>query len=235
MEFRLIQPGTFTMGSPSNEAGRTNDETKHQVTISSPYYMGVYEVTQKQYRELMHENPSEFQGDDLPVESVSYEDVQQFIEKLNALPSEVAAGRKYSLPTEAQWEYACRAGSRTSFYFGDARSQLDDYAWYDGNSGSKTHAVGQKKPNAWGLYDMHGNIYEWCSDWYGAYPTGSLTNPMGPSTGSLRVLRGGSWFSDAALCRSSFRLRYVPSYRSHNLGFRLALSSTGTSPVRGAE
>jgi serine/threonine protein kinase len=243
MEFRLIQPGTFTMGSPRNEADRSDAETEHQVTISSPYYMGVYEVTQKQYRELMHENPSEFQGDDLPVESVSYEEVQQFIEKLNTLPSEVAAGRKYSLPTEAQWEYACRAGSTTAYCFGGDDWYLDYYAWYGYygrwhpfNLNKKgPQKVGGKLPNPWGLYDMHGNVWEWCSDWEEAYPSGSLTDPMGPSTGSFRVNRGGSWSSGAARCRSSCRSGYDPSDRNRYLGFRLALSSTGTSPDRGAE
>ena len=223
------------MGSPSSEDGRLVNEMEHQVTISSPYYMGVYEVTQKQYREVMHESPSVFKGDDLPVESVTHDDVQRFIEKLNALPSELAAGRKYSLPTEAQWEYACRAGSRASFYFGDARSQLDDFAWFDENSGSKTHAVGQKKPNAWGLHDMHGNVWEWCLDWYGDYPKGKVTDPMGPSTGISRVHRGGAWGNGAAVCRSANRYWFGPSSQDSALGFRLALSLTGTSPDRRAE
>jgi len=229
MKFRLIQPGTFMMGSPASEAGRDSDERQHQVTLTKQYSMGIYPVTQTEYKRIMGRNPSNFQGDRHPVEQVSWVDATEFIQKLNGLPEERAAGRVYRLPTESEWEYACRAGSSTAYCFGDGEARLGEYAWYDSNSGNKTHAVGQKKPNAWGLYDIHGNVWEWCSDWHGEYPSGAVTDPTGASTGSYRVIRGGSWSLEAALCRSAFRFGSDPSNRGHYLGFRLALSSLGTS------
>ena len=226
MEFRLIEPGTFMMGSPENEAGRYDkDETQHRVTLTKPYYLGVYEVTQDEYERLMGINPSDFKDKRNPVENVSYDDAIAFIKRLNDLPEEKAAGRSYRLPTEAEWEYASRAGSSTAYCFGDDETRLGEYAWYYKNSGSTTHPVGEKRPNGWGLYDMHGNVWEWCNDWYGEYPSGSVTDPTGASSGSLRVYRGGSWDSLAAGCRSAFRLRFVPSLRCNDLGFRLVLSS----------
>jgi formylglycine-generating enzyme required for sulfatase activity len=179
MKLVLIPKGTFTMGSPENEAGRIEDEGEHQVTISRDYYLGVYEVTQEQYEQVMGTNPSYFQGDHVaerdpktgvvkeidssnhPVEQVSWEDAVEFCERLSELPEEKAAGRVYRLPTEAEWEYACRAGTNTKYSFGDDEGQLGDYAWFEANSGG-THPVGQKQPNAWGLYDTHGNVFEWC-------------------------------------------------------------------------
>jgi formylglycine-generating enzyme required for sulfatase activity len=220
MKFRLIQPGTFMMGSPA-----------HQVTLTKQYYMGNYPVTQSEYARIMGSNPSRFKGDCHPVEQVSWEDATAFIQKLNGLPEERAAGRVYRLPTESEWEYACRAGSSRAYCFGEDEARLGEYAWYGANSGRKTHPVGQKAPNAWGLYDMHGNVWEWCSDWYGDYPSGSVRDPKGPSTGSYRVNRGGSWYDEAAHCRSADRNRNVPSNRYYSLGFRLALSSLGTSPA----
>jgi formylglycine-generating enzyme required for sulfatase activity len=224
MKFRLIQPGTFMMGSPA-----------HQVTPTKQYYMGNYPVTQSEYARIMGRNPSSFQGDRHPVEQVSWEDATEFIKKLNGLPeeraAERAAGRVYRLPTESEWEYACRAGSSRAYCFGEDEARLGEYAWYGANSGSKTHPVGQKAPNAWGLYDMHGNVWEWCSDWYGDYPSGSVTDPTGASTGSCRVGRGGSWLLEAARCRSAARYGNAPSNRFNVLGFRLALSSLGTSPA----
>jgi formylglycine-generating enzyme required for sulfatase activity/tRNA A-37 threonylcarbamoyl transferase component Bud32 len=231
MEFRLIQPGTFMMGSPENEAGRYRDETQHRVTLANAYYLGVYEVTQNDYQRIMGSNPSRFKGDRHPVEQVSWEDATEFIKKLNGLSEERTAGRFYRLPTESEWEYACRAGSSTAYCFGEGDARLGEYAWYDSNSGSKTYPVGQKAANAWGLYDMHGNVLEWCSDWYGDSPRGAVTDPTGASTSSYRVNRGGSWYYGAAGCRSAFRDWYVPSLRSYDLGFRLALSSLGTSPA----
>jgi formylglycine-generating enzyme required for sulfatase activity len=231
MKFRLIQPGTFMMGSPESEAGRASDERQHQVRLTTPYYLCIYTVTQSEYARIMGSNPSLFKGDRHPVEQVSWEDATEFIQKLNGLPEERAAGRVYRLPTESEWEYACRAGSSRAYCFGEDEARLGEYAWYGANSGSKTHPVGQKAPNAWGLYDMHGNVWEWCSDWYGDYPSGSVTDPTGASTGSYRVIRGGSWSLGAALCRSALRNGGVPSFRSSNLGFRLALSSLGTSPA----
>jgi formylglycine-generating enzyme required for sulfatase activity len=229
MKFRLIQPGTFMMGSPASWWGGGGDERQHQVTLTQPFSMGIYTVTQSEYARIMGSNPSRFKGDCHPVEQVSWEDATAFIQKLNGLPEERAAGRVYRLPTESEWEYACRAGSSRAYCFGEDEARLGEYAWYGANSGSKTHPVGQKAPNAWGLYDIHGNVWEWCSDWYGDYPSGSVTDPTGASTGSCRVNRGGSGSFEAANCRSADRFRNVPSNRNGHLGFRLALSSLGTS------
>ncbi|MEW6267496.1 MAG: SUMF1/EgtB/PvdO family nonheme iron enzyme [Thermodesulfobacteriota bacterium] len=224
-KFVLIPSGTFTMGSPSSESGRDDDETQHQVTISRPFYMQTTEVTQGQWRSVMGSNPSHFKncGDDCPVESVSWNDAQEFIGRLNAKEG----GNKYRLPSEAEWEYAARAGSRTAYSFGESQSELGQYAWYDGNSGGQTHPVGRKRPNAWGFYDMHGNVWEWCQDWYGVYPSGAVTDPQGPSSGSDRVHRGGSWLSYAQYCRSAFRAGLVPGDRFNLLGFRLVRRAGG--------
>jgi len=165
----------------------------------------------------MGNNPSYFKGDNFPVEKVSWDDVQAFIKKLN----EKEGKNKFRLPTEAQWEYACRAGSNIRFSFGSSESDLKRYAWYDSNSGRRSHPVAQKKPNAWGLYDMHGNVWEWCQDWFGDYPSGFVTNPKGSSSGSIRVLRGGSWNSIAGFCRSANRSRNEPGGRDNGFGFRL--------------
>ena len=215
-EFKLLPAGSFVMG----EGGAS-----HQVTLTTPFLIGVYEVTQEQYERVMGTNPSEFKGAQNPVGNVSWEDAVEFCRKLSAIPAEKAAGRVYRLPTEAEWEYACRAGTTTKYYFGNDESQLGEYAWYDQNSGSTTHPVGRKRPNAWGLYDMHGNVWEWCNDWYGDYPQGTAQDPQGPSKGSFRVNRGGGWLSEAAFCRSALRNGYGPSLRSSLNGFRLALSS----------
>ena len=143
------------------------------------------------------------------------------------MPEEKSAGRVYRLPTEADWEYACRAGSKTAYSFGESSKSLGDYAWFDGNRNNQTHPVGEKKANAWGLYDMHGNVWEWCSDWYGEYPKGAVSDPRGPKEGSRRVVRGGGWCYEAADCRSADRRGSYPFNRSHDLGFRLALSPSG--------
>ena len=235
MKFRLIPAGRFLMGSPANEKGRYEGELQHEVILTNPFYMGIYPVTQGEYERVMGSNPSRFKGERHPVESVSWDDVMAYIERLNSLAEEVNLGRRYRLPTEAEWEYACRAGSGTAYFFGDEESRLGDYAWYGSNSARRTHPVGQKKPNAWGLHDMHGNVWEWCLDWDGDYPNSAVTDPSGPIDGSRRVFRGGGWGSGAASCRSASRSRDDPSYRYSSLGFRLALSSLGTSPARGAE
>ena len=237
MKLVLIPKGTFTMGSPIEEEGADNDEEQHQVTIGKDYYLGVTEVTQGQYEKVMGTNPSYFQkrvirksdSSMYPVEQVSWEDAVEFCKKLSDLPEEKKAGRVYRLPTEAEWEYACRAGSKAAYSFGENSKTLGDYSWFGDNSGSQTHPVGEKKPNAWGLYDMHGNVWEWCSDWYDEYPKGAVSDPSGPSEGSSRVLRGGSWFSGAASCRSAFRSGDDPSFRlsDGHYGFRVALSSSG--------
>jgi len=234
MKLVLIPKGTFMMGSPESEKGRYENETRHEVTISKDYYLGVYEVTQAQYEKVMGKNPSYFQGEviegsssNYPVERVSWWDAVEFCKKLSDLPEEKAAGRVYRLPTEAQWEYAFRAGSKTAYSFGESSKSLGDYAWFYENSNDQAHPVGQKKANAWGLYDMHGNVWEWCSDWYGEYPKRALSDPTGPREGSLRVIRGGGWFNGAASCRSGDRYGDDPSGRNFGDGFRLALSPSG--------
>jgi formylglycine-generating enzyme required for sulfatase activity len=221
MRLKLLPAGNFTMGEGSDA---------HQVTLTKPFYLGIYEVTQEEYQRVMGSNPSHFKGARNPVAQVSWDDAVEFCRKLSAMPEEKKAGRAYRLPTEAEWEYACRAGSTTEYCFGDNESQLGEYAWFDKNAGSKTHPVGEKKPNAWGLYDMHGNVWEWCSDWYSEYPKGAVSDPVGPREGSDRVFRGGSWRYGAAFCRSAFRYWYSPSYRYHDDGFRVALSSPSGIP-----
>ena len=197
--------------------GNLNDEyinPHHKVTLTKGFWMMETEVTQKQWKAIMGNNPSSFIGDDLPVEKVSWTDCQKFCKKCTKL------GLPVQLPTEAQWEYACRAGT-TGAYVGD----LDEMAWYYDNSGRKTHSVGTKKPNEWGLYDMHGNVWEWCQDWKADYPSGSVTDPTGPSNGSyglFRVNRGGSWSFKAGGCRSACRRYDEPDNRYYGLGFRVA-------------
>ena len=192
---------------------------------SGPFLLGVYEVTQEQYEKVMGANPSKFQGSQNPVEMVSWDDAVEFCQKLSELPQEKVAGHVYRLPTEAEWEFACRAETATKFSFGDDESQLGECAWFQDNSGSKTHPVGKKKPNAWGLYDMHGNGWEWCQDWYGygEYASVAVTDPTGASTGSNRVFRGGCWNNPAGYCRSSNRCRAYPSLRDYYRGFRVAM------------
>ena len=229
-----IEPGTFTMGSPSDELGRDSDETQHQVTLTRGYWLGKYEVTQAQYEAVMGTNPSYFKGADFPVEKVSWYNAMDFCAKLTDI--ERAAGRlpegyEYTLPTEAQWEYACRAETTTALNSGKNLSdknkcpEMDEVGWYEYNSDSTTHPVGQKMPNAWGLYDMHGNVFEWCLDWYGSYPSSAVTDPKGSSSGSYRVIRGGSWNFNAYSCRSAYRFDSTPSDFNRNYyGFRVALS-----------
>ncbi|MEC8555072.1 MAG: formylglycine-generating enzyme family protein [Planctomycetota bacterium] len=226
MNLRVIPPGTFTMGPDNSDRG-AREKPAHQVTLSQPFMLGVYEVTQEQYERVMGVNPSEFKGPQNPVEKVSWEDAVEFCQKLSALPEERSAGRVYRLPTEAEWEYACRAGTTTDYSFGDDAVSLDKYAWYGKNSGRETHPVGQKQPNAWGLYDMHGNVFEWCADGYGDYPSDAVTDPTGAKSGSSRVLRGGSWGRAAEVCRSAYRYRLHPSYRFNFYGFRVTCVPSG--------
>ena len=217
IEMVWCPPGEFLMGSPESEEGREDDETQYRVTLTKGFWMAKTETKQEQWQTLMGGNPSSFKGDNLPVEQVRWDDVQGWLTKMNgqnALPS----GWKWSLPTEAQWEYACRAGT-TTMYAGD----LNDMAWYNDNSGSETNPVASKKPNAWGLYDMHGNVWEWCADYYGDYASGSATDPKGATSGDHRVFRGGSWYSNAGLCRAAYRSCNSPAYRHFSLGFRPAL------------
>lgn len=186
---------------------------------SGSFYLCKYEVTQRLWREVMGDNPSEMQGDDLPVEDVNWNDCQTFIAKLNEL-----TGKHFRLPTEAEWEYACRGGKNSKGYKYSGSDNLDEVAWYDENSDGKTHPVGQKQPNELGLYDMSGNVWEWCSDWYGSYSSSSQTNPTGLTSGSMRVLRGGGWSYDAGSCRVSCRGGIDAYFRDNCYGFRLALS-----------
>jgi formylglycine-generating enzyme required for sulfatase activity len=236
MAFVYIAPGSFMMGSPSDEPGRGNDETQRRVTLTKGFYMQTTEVTQGQWKAVMGNNPSYFKncGDDCPVENVSWNDVQQFIRKLN----QREGSGTYKLPTEAEWEYTARAGSSSAFANGGISelqcgfdSNLDAMGWYCGNSDKRTHPAARKQPNTWGLYDMHGNVYEWCQDWYGNYPSGSVTDPTGPSSGSDRVFRGGSWSYGARNCRSADRYSYTPGYGYNNLGFRIL--STGVQAESG--
>ncbi len=216
IEFVLIPAGDFLMGS--NDADADKDEQPiHKVIISRPFYLGKYEVTQAQWQAVIGENPSHFKGEKQPVEQVSWDDVQKFVRRLND-----KEGREvYRLPTEAEWEYAARAGSTTAFSFGDDHSQLGEYAWYSENSGNDTHPVGTRKANAWGLHDMHGNVWEWVQDWYGRYEAETVTDPVGPVSGSYRGARGGGWYDDAGYCRSAYRSHAAPVNRGHDLGFRL--------------
>ena len=225
MDLVLIPAGSFMMGSPDSSRGAAYDEKpQHPVRITRPFYAGKYPVTQEQWKAVMGSNPSRFKGPKNPVEKVSWDDCRKFLEKLNA-KSGMPWG-KFVLPTEAQWEYACRAGSTTRYCFGDEDPTLNEYAWYTKTTfGNGTHPVGQKKPNAWGLYDVHGNVWEWCSDWYdGRYYAGSPTDdPAGPAMGSCRVNRGGSWLDYQWECRSARRGDSVPDLSYDAVGLRVCL------------
>jgi formylglycine-generating enzyme required for sulfatase activity len=226
MKLRLIPAGEFMMGSPATESGRSDNETQHRVTLTKPFYLGVTEVTQEQYQKVMVTNPSKVKGPQNPVERVNWAEAVEFCGKLSAMPAEKTAGHVYRLPTEAEWEYACRSGTATAYGFGDDASRLGDYGWFEGNSDSRTHPVGEKKPNAWGLYDMHGNVWEWCQDRYGDYPSGSATDPTGATSDLYRVRRGGGWYGNAGYCRSAGRGRGdSPEGRYDRLGFRVLRSS----------
>jgi formylglycine-generating enzyme required for sulfatase activity len=192
-KFVLIPAGTFMMGSPASEMQRNDDEKQYQVTISRPFYMQITEVTRAQWKKVMG---GDMPSDDRPVMMVTWDDIQTFISELNS----IEGTDKYRLPTEAEWEYAARAGTQADWY-----GYMDDIAWYIGNSGKNTHVVGQKRPNPWFLSDMLGNVWEWVQDWYGVYPSGSVTDPVGPSDGSYRVFRGGSFTNDAGSCRAAER------------------------------
>lgn len=230
-----INGGTFTMGSPSSEEGRHSEEVQHQVTVNA-FYMGKYEVTQKEWRDIVGTSPSNFKGDNLPVEQVSWFDAVDYCIKRSVkeglTPAYTIDGsgdnrsvtwnrnaNGYRLPTEAEWEYACRAGTTTPHYSG---SSMDNAGWYSGNSENTTHPVGQKQANAWGLYDTHGNVNEWCWDWWVDYENGAQTDPTGPTSGSSRVIRGGSWGSSEQNQRSAFRDGTTPSGQHSRIGFRLA-------------
>jgi formylglycine-generating enzyme required for sulfatase activity len=247
--FRWIPPGRFLMGSPEDEVGRSEGESpQHEVTLTRGFWLGEVPCTQALWHAVTGGNPSEFQSPDRPVERVSWEQCREFLEALNGrMP-----GLEARLPTEAEWEHACRAGTETSTYAGELEilgandaPLLDEIAWYGGNSGhgfdlekgwdssgwsekqyphdkAGTRTVGLKKPNRWGLYDVLGNVWEWCSDWYGPYAPEPVLDPRGPSEGSRRVVRGGSWFHVARLVRCAYRNANGPGFRDDNFGFRLA-------------
>ena len=238
MKLMLVHADSFDMGSPDDEIGRLEiQETIHGVTISRSYYLGAYEVTQEEYKKVVGDNPSYFStmtmgGRDsskYPVENLSWNDAVSFCEKLSELPDEKAAGRKYRLPTESEWEYACRASSSSAYCCGDSRDELAEFAWFeveadDPKLKDRTHPVGLKKPNRWGLYDMHGNVWEWCHDWFALYPSEAVTDPKGPPKGSVRVYRGGSWEDRADGCRSARREGDAETHSRLHVGFRIALS-----------
>ena len=252
MKLTLIPSGEFTMGTTESDNVQSPDfqiAPQHRVRITRPFYMGVYDVTQSEYERVMGNNPSMFTpsnysqkvgGQDtsrFPVEQVSWKDVVEFCRKLSDMPKERAAARSYRLPTEAQWEYACRAGSKTRYCFGDDWRQLGEYAWYQNHTDSQPHPVGQKKPNAWGLYDMHGNVWQWCQDWYarGYYAESPTDDPNGPVTGSCHVFRGGSWNFPAGNCQSWERnigcnggprnVNLSPQFRYFDVSFRVCVVS----------
>ncbi|MCG2661069.1 MAG: SUMF1/EgtB/PvdO family nonheme iron enzyme [Kiritimatiellae bacterium] len=243
LEMVRIPSGEFMMGSPSSEMERGENELQHKVVLTKGFWMGKYEVTQEQWQQVMRNNPSRFKGVDVPVNSVTWNDCQQFITKLNALIS--ARNIYFALPTEAEWEYACRAGTTSRFYTGDSDSDLDRAGWYAGNSGGITHPrtgwyagssggithpVGRKQPNAWGLYDMHGNVREWCADWYAEYEPVAVRDPRGMNSGNERVLRSGDFTFSPKNCRSSTRFRAGPTNPGQQatgfgsgFGFRIVL------------
>jgi formylglycine-generating enzyme required for sulfatase activity len=239
LELVLIPAGEFMMGgdeSPEEVARKSgwdgakdwckNEHPQHKVRITKPYYMGKYEVTQEQWERVMGNNRSRFKGAKNPVDTVSWNDTQEFIKKLNARVGEKGT---FGLPTEAEWEYACRSGTSTPFHTGDTISTAQanyngNHTYGDGRKGEyreKTIAVGSFAANAFGLYDMHGNVWEWCSDWYGTYDAGAKDDPTGPATGNVRVLRGGSWYNYPWDCRSAYRSRNYPANRFDGFGFRL--------------
>jgi formylglycine-generating enzyme required for sulfatase activity len=221
MQFAWCPPGTFLMGSLPDEAGRGEDESSHEVTLTRGFYLGVHPVTQAQWRTVMGNNPSRAKAADHPVEMVSWDNCVDFCKRLRPL-----TGKGFRLPTEAEWEYACRAGTDTDYHAGNGTDALRKVGWcsYDDVQGSArgTQAVGQLQTNAWGLYDMHGNVWEWCRDWYGPYE-GEGKDPLGPGFGHARVLRGGSWYYGPRFCRSARRVRMGPATRYADIGCRLVL------------
>ncbi len=244
-------PGTLLMGSPASEARRVADEIQHEVTSTRGFWMAKTETTKAQWATLKSDNPSYFKGSSLPVERVAWDEAAAFAAALTELlrqEGKLEAGWEFRLPSEAQWEYACRAGTTTAYFTGDGAGALRRAGWYDGNSGARTSRLGEwlrtlpvvagwfgsksggeskpvggKAANAFGLHDMHGNVWEWCEDWYGAYGAGKASDPLGPANGPSRVIRGGSWFDGADSCRSASRFGWWPGGRLRYLGFRVCL------------
>jgi formylglycine-generating enzyme required for sulfatase activity len=217
MKFAWIPPGEFQMGCDLYEA----ETPAHKVSITHGFYLAAVPVTQAQWQAVMDSNPSQFKGDDRPVENVSWDDCQTFCQKLGRL-----TGKRLRLPTEAEWEYACRAGAATDYYNGDGEQALGEVGWFINNSDSQTHPVGRKTPNAWGLFDMHGNVWQWCEDWYGPYADLGATDPvrLKKDAENARIVRGGAWSYDAWGCRAACRFWYAPWLPSPIIGVRLAAS-----------
>ena len=245
MRFALIPAGTFLMGSPDSEADRFADEgPQHEVEITRPFFLGIHPVTQEQYEKVMGKNPSYITsknggGANHPVEQVSWKEAVTFCRKLSARPEEKSSGRTYRLPTEAEWEYSCRGGATSSrpFSFGDCLSspQANFAGLYpyggaaEGPYLKRTTAVGSYPPNAFGLFDLHGNVWEWCADWFGSYPSQSVEDPPGPPTGTSRVLRGGSWSNGGKYCRAACRIKLDPGAHDGSCGVRVVCVSPRTS------
>jgi formylglycine-generating enzyme required for sulfatase activity len=232
-----VTPGEFTMGSPPEEIGRDPDEGPlTRVVFPQGFWISRHEVTQAEYQRVMQTNPSSTVGTNLPVEKVSWFDAVNYCSRLTGIEEgagHLPEGFAYRLPTEAEWELACRARTTTRFSYGDdpSDSELKDFAWFTRNSESAAHAVGSRRPNAWGIYDMHGNVWEWCLDrWEGALPGGTVTNQPVSSKGNLRVARGGSWLYEARACRSANRDDYSPWNRCSDLGFRVVLAPLDSAP-----
>jgi len=226
MEFVLVPAGSYVMGS-ADIAGEEDEFPAHPVTISRPFYLGRCEVTQAQWQRVMGDNPSRFPGPQRPVDTVSWSDCQRFLARLAAL-----TGKRFALPTEAQWEYAARAGTSTRWSSGDDEARLADYAWIGTNSGGATRPVATRKPNAWGLCDMAGNVWEWCADWYGkhAYEGGAAVDPTGPATGSSRILRGGGWGESPGSARPAYRNAEGPDTRNDGTGLRCVMLVDESQP-----
>ncbi len=226
IEFILLPSGSFTMGSPDTEKGRDGDEgPTHTVTLDS-FYISKYEITQAQWEKVVGNNPSHFKGyPGLPVENISWDNVQEFLKRLNK-----KTGLKYCLPTEAQWEYACRSGTQTPFCCGSDNKTLNEYAWFSINSGGETHPVGLRRPNRWGIYDMHGNVNEWIGDGRRGYLSREEHNPRGVHSSVKALYRGGCWLYPAYLCRSANRMTVEKKFKSHIIGFRLAIAKDAIFP-----
>lgn len=213
IEFILVKPGTFLMG---NNEGISHDSPVHKVTITKPFFMGKFSVTQKQYQKVIETNPSINKAEENPVENVSWDDCMDFVKKLNKFSEE-----DFRLPTEAEWEYCCKAGTTSLYFFGDNKGDLCDYGWYKDNSGRKSQKVGTKKQNPWGFYDMLGNVWEWCQDWHSPYTSKAVTDPKGASSGNNKISRGGACNGSEIVCSCSTRNGTPPDNKSYAYGFRL--------------
>ncbi len=229
LEMLWVEAGSFLMGSPAHEAGRDrHDECQFHAVISHGYWLGKTQITQSQWMAIMGGNPSRFQQDGMnrPVENVNWHDAQAFCKELDdRFSQELPEGYRFALPTEAQWEYACRAGTQTKYHCGNSEDDLDRVAWHSGNSGGQTHPVAEKQPNPWGFYDMHGNVGEWCHDWAGDYPTGEAKGWEGPDKGLVRIVRPGTWGTplETGDFRCACRTCVEPDVKREWIGFRLSL------------